>query len=715
MSMTNILPEPEKSNISLYNVLLYNKWSCRNYSNNPAEDDELFIVYRDSKGKKKVHIIPKPPMEIYFVKPEYRTFMTCREYIEMDKVDSVKIEASKVRSRIYNEVCKYDDIVSKQLKKIYDSAVATQQWDLRNEIFKWPYVCMADMKIEHYYMIHMAYHYNLDHPHIIDKAFADIENDIYGLSSSETRANLDPVNACTIIFRFDENGSNKDLGIQEFTFLLRDHKRYPQQEEFEKNIDKFYQVCHEEFDKQTIIKDGLQKVVDLSNTHYHIVMCKDEVELIESIFSTINRYKPDICEFWNMPYDMPKLKARMEILGMNPIQTISDKEFFPENAQFVSFHMDNRPIDIANRNSYITATTTTNYVDQMQNYASIRKGRKAYGNNTLDNIANIELGMGKRKFAKGIDVTNAAIMDYWNFVLYNIRDVWAQFLVDYVTNDTMTLIYDMNQHNTPLYHLAKQLNYQKCIYYCEYLRRGYVPGDNPNVKYASYKDEDEQSNISNIKKRIKLREALDKSGMDVDDIAEIMQNEEEVNALIEEYCVDENEDIEIETMSDIAEEETAKVLEENVDIFKDSIDRKLRLPGGLVGDPNLNSANGAELIQGVHSKHVYTDAFDADYSSEYPWAKYTRSISRSTQIGRLIIPDKISPYQNMLPFNKPKRKIDNSNYLPGAEFTGDYLSNDILSFGTVWFNLPFAEDCSKMIDNMIAGKDMEDGLNEVTE
>ena len=79
---------------------------------------------------------------------------------------------------------------------------------------------------------------------------------------------------------------------------------------------------------------------------------------------------------------------------------MSNSKYYREDIQFAQFHMDNRPVDISNRNSYIRMTSPTQYVDQMQNYAVIRKGRKSYGSNRLDNIAKIELGMGKWSFKK---------------------------------------------------------------------------------------------------------------------------------------------------------------------------------------------------------------------------------------------------------------------------------------------------------------------------
>lgn len=684
MSMKNILDEKEGSPITVYEVLQYQHFK----HHRSGKTNTLFIIYRDEKNKKKVKAIRNPMMEIFFLKPEYRgQFFTPREYIEIDHTYPMTVPAKDVLSAIHQEMVGATDPEGVALNRIYENAVATGNWTAKKEIFKWPYTFMSDTNVEDYYRIMLGYHYDTMHGHVINKCFLDIENDVLGLTNSELLANMDPTNACTLIFNFDEyeNGKKRDPLV--FTFLLRNHKRYPQQEEFEKNIDKFYKACHEAFDHQTVIKNGKKKVID-TPARYKIMFYDSEPEMLQAIFDTINGLRPDVCEVWNIAYDLPKLKGRMEHFGMNHVDVMSDKAF-PADSRFVEMNIDNRAgVDIADRKTYIRMTSTTLYMDQMQNYAGIRKGQKAYGANSLDNIAKVELGMGKWEFKKGINVFNAAIKDYWNFVLYNIRDVWCQVLIDTVTNDSMAMIYDMNQANCPLQNLTKQTKYQKQIYYTNYLRKGVVPGNNPNVDYIRYGSEEVMEAVNESRKKWKIRRTLDGEEMDEDETEDDVLAEEEFEG------TEDDEDYE-------DSEAVAEAVKDVTDVYSDSIDRKLPLPGGLVGNPNFNSANGTELIDGVQSKHVFDEIMDADYSAEYPWAKVTRSLSKSTQIGRLIIPKKISDRQNKLPLGQEKRPADSKLYIPGAEFTADYLSQDYLSFGNVWFGLPSVAEVKEMIKEMV--------------
>ena len=689
MGMENILREPEGAPITVFSVQLYQQWKHKN----SGREDTLFITYKDKDHKKCVRAIKNPPMEIYFAKPEVRQeFLTAREDIEMDKTYPKTVRARDVLRTVYGELKGCSDKQSQIMKTVYDQAYATGNRQAAKEIFKWPYTLMSDMSVEEYYRIMLGYHYNTLRNHIIDKAYLDIEADIFGLSSSEQAANIDKVNACTVIFNFD---SNREVPIkpQVFTFLLRDHKRYPQQKDFEDRLDEFIKTCHDEFDHQTVIKDGKKRIIDFV-ADYHIKLYNNERDLLCAIFQTINQYRPDMVSIWNIAYDVPKMAARMELNGLNYVDVMCDPSF-PKEYRFVEMNIDNRAsIDIADRKTFIRMASTTCWNDQMQSYAGIRKGRKAYGSNKLDNISNIELGVGKLQFPKGVDVSNAAIKAYWTFVLYNITDVMRQVLIDIVTNDCMSMVYDMNQSNCSLENLTKQTRYQRQIYYVEYMKRGFIPGNNVNINYIRGESEEYLERLEEERAAREARKLAD-SWDGQDDEEEIIEEEpEEIEA--------DDESDEDEEYDKGTEDNVQQIAGDVLSIYDDSVGRKLILPGGMVGDPDFNSANGTELIPGVPSKHVFDQVMDMDYASEYPWAKFTRSLSRSTQIGRLIIPKKISDRQNVLPMGQEKRIEEIRSYLPGAEFTADYISHDIPALGNVWFGLPTVSELEAMLLKEVA-------------
>ena len=697
-SLDNILPGiPEGSNITCLDVIYYDQKMRKRYLpewDNRKRTDAMFIVYKDGNSHKKVSVIANPEMDIYFIKPEYRTgFRTIREYFEMDKCYTRRCTPSTVVSTILEEIEKSDDPISQKFLEIHNSIrqaikaggdrehMKLIYSGLKN-VLKWPFTLMSDNKIDAYYRTMLVYRYNQVWNHTIDKSFLDIESDIYGMTTSETEANLDPTNACTIIFKFDPNGPRKNLRPQVYTFLWRNYDRYPQQDYFEKHLDKFIKQCHETYDHQQVIQSGEEKIIDCT-ADYHIILFDDEAEMLVKIFETINLIKPDTCEVWNIAYDIPKLYNRLKAHEIDPIPVMCDPQW-DDRYLFVDLDIDRRPLDYAERKTSIRMASTTLYIDQMQTYAGIRKGRKAFGSASLDNIASIELGVGKLKFKPGVNVVNAARKDYWNFVLYNIRDVWCQYLIDEVTADTMAVIYDMNQTGCELKSLFKQVTYQRQIYNYQRMVRGFVSGNNPNVDYLHGESEDLLEYRRDLEEASKRRRMLD--GEDVEETDDTSEDSENDTDNYEEEWDGEKDGVANQTTADIP------------DLYTDSVERKISLQGGLVGNPDNNLANGTELIQGVHSKHVFDDVLDMDYSSEYPWAKFTRSLSKSTQIGRLIIPEKISDKQNVLPLGMQKRYADMKYYTPGGEFVSDYLSGDVLQFGNVWFGLP---DVSEMRERLM--------------
>ena len=665
--MKPLLPLKLGSNCTILNVFQYNQWRHQN----EEKENVLFIVYKDENGIKRAKSIPSPKMEIGFTKPESRKeWRMCRAYVPIEKVYLEEVDARKVVPRVVKELKECHDDRSKSLLDIYNNALASGEYKAKKEVLKSQHLFMGDIPVEDSYRIHLALQYNLNHNHIVNKSFLDIENDIAGLSSSELADHMAPTTAVTIIFDYDcvkspVKGGGKP---QVFTFLLRDHHKYPQQVYFEEHLDEFIKQCHDEYDNITIVRKGKKMTAPNTVADYHIKFYDHEEDLLIAVFKLLNHIRPDTCAVWNIAYDLPQMKGRMDHMGLDSVAIMSDPAF-PRTCQFLEFNIDTRPgIEFADRKTHIKMTSTIDYVDQMQTYAQIRKGQKSYGSNKLDNIASLELGIKKRVFPEGVNITNAPVKAWWEYILYNINDVWLQVIIDRYTNDMITLIVDSNQTACAIENLTKQTRYQKQIYYLNYLRKGFIAGCNKNNRYVEGFTDDKADERREAIETKKLRRLLD---ADNDDIGKKLEESE-----VGEYSdfLDSEDDPDVQKTLAIT------------DIYSDSPDRPFRLKGGLVGNPNLNDENGIELVEGVPSKHVFRNAVDFDYKALYPYVKYTRSVTGPTQIGRLIIPHRVSPKQNPL---------DTPGYIPGAEFISDYIAQDWLWFGNVWFNLPSVEDAEK--------------------
>lgn len=139
------------------------------------------------------------------------------------------------------------------------------------------------------------------------------------------------------------------------------------------------------------------------------------------------------------------------------------------------------------------------------------------------------------------------------------------------------------------------------------------------------------------------------------------------------------------------------ILGNNVNVF--NRDEKGSFTGAVVGNPLLNSNTGIKIF-GVLSMFVFDNVIDMDFSAMYPHILIAFNIERHTMIGKLIIlgfnnemydhifvDDEIADVCNDEDDPDEEDEID-STYDAGKDFVDNYLTGDILSLGSKWFNLP---------------------------
>ena len=217
MFFENILPVPEGSKVTIVELCEYSQWKHHNTRKNPV----LYIIYKDANDVKRVRAIESPKVGIFFTKPEYRgEWRTVRKYVPIEKVYPVEIDPKKIPARIYQELKECHDPRSESLKDIYERSNRIGDWKAKKEILKSQHTFMSDISVEEFYRIMLGYHYDCNQHHVINKAFLDIESDIYGLTTSEQENDMDPTNAVTVIFDYncvnpkgpDKNG-DKDKNV----------------------------------------------------------------------------------------------------------------------------------------------------------------------------------------------------------------------------------------------------------------------------------------------------------------------------------------------------------------------------------------------------------------------------------------------------------------------------------------------------------------------
>lgn len=365
-------------------------------------DDILDIVYKDiDTGKQYVETIQNPKIEIYVVKPEFRTFNYYKNFIEKDKCTKYLVP---YKTRM------------KEIAKILGCKP--------NETKYSKYVYQIDMDIEHFYMIQFYIEYNIhDGQKPLSLGFSDIESDIIATQGFAEPGEAPP----NAISYFDEN--TKDM----YTFVcLQDnvphvdttHKKYEYYEKlrskfkeqtthFINNLSKFIEECKQDFEPS------------YGHIDYHVYAFEDEMSMVKAYWQVVHKCANDYAFFWNAPYDISNLIERPKVLGYDPNDFISSDIFGKRNIRWY----EDKNATVHKRKHIFDTYTTTTFMDQMVNYAGIRSGKGKLPSTKLNAIAKNELKDEKLDYSEFGEIRMFPYMDWWRFIKYNIKDENKNVLV----------------------------------------------------------------------------------------------------------------------------------------------------------------------------------------------------------------------------------------------------------------------------------------------
>lgn len=377
------------SDVNPDNIML-----CDLVYHNPSKEndyvDYLSIVYKElDSGKKHVHMIENPTMDIYFTKDEYRNYDYNKEFIELEKVEKREVPYTKILWEIAKEA-------GPDYLNYLKQCVETQNRRRMPEVHKYKYVFGSDIPIESFYRTNWLFNYDNDKPKPLTKMFLDIEVDSINIPGFPKPGEC-PVNAVSIV-----DDSENTVYV-----LLLNNPKNPQIKEFVDNIDDFIDELHELFDESYGILS------------YKIFMYDDEKELLKAIFNLVNTLKRDFCAIWNISFDIPFLIQRMINLGMDYKDIMCHPDF---KVKTCFFRKDNQNFKVAEKGDYFKLSSYTKFIDQMIVYAGIRKSQSELRSNALNYIGQLELKDEKLDYSEEANIKTLPYVNYKKFVAYNIKD-----------------------------------------------------------------------------------------------------------------------------------------------------------------------------------------------------------------------------------------------------------------------------------------------------
>lgn len=437
--------------------------------------DHLDIVYRNSKGEKKLYSVAEPKVDIYFANEESRENGYNRVFIDQNDVYSKEVSFNNMAFEIAREAGpSYEKYVQNAIKE-------RQRGKLRN-MQKYPNVFGSDYDIENLIRIRWMLDIHDDKYaklQVPKKGFLDIEIDGIDYPGFVV-GGLAPINAVTLI---DDSGEQ----TTSYTFVLRNPKN-PQIKELEDDINGFINELHEDFDES------------YGNIDYQFFFYEenDELTMIQHMMLLIHTLDVDMWMIWNMSFDIPYIIDRIRELGADPAEIMSHKAF-PIKKAF--FYKDKRNFKLGGKTDYANISTMSVFIDQMILYAAVRSSQSELSSFKLTDIAASEIDDKKLDYS---EVENFKTFPYENFRLflkYNIKDVLLQVGIERKVTDVDNL-YKRSYQNATQYNKAfKQTVFLSNRTYIEYWKQGLVIGNNINfsvedmheVNMSVKKDKEEES------------------------------------------------------------------------------------------------------------------------------------------------------------------------------------------------------------------------------
>lgn len=387
MDIGKILGLPKGGDWVLFNTMYHKKVDK---SDKNSKDAITLVLKNMNSGKKIVRVVEDPLIEIYLAK----------EGVELGRYHHVDIEKEKLDRYDVSYKNRLHDMAKLIGKEnFYWDCIKQRRFNDLDQLLLYNRFFSADRNIEDFYMYKCRKHFGDKELVGTRKAFFDIEADIMKGHLDLKKVEGDaPINIVSLI-----DAESK----MSYTIALRDPDN-PLIEEFEKDLETNLSEIAEELNEEY--------KVDLKYTCKYV---DTELELIELLFQLINVLQPDFAVCWNLSFDFQYCMYRLNANGVNPADVMCHPDFKIKECFYVK---DTKNFEIKKKTDWCRCSSYTMFMDQMINYAAIRKSGSKIDSYKLDFIGEKEVGIHKVDYSDIGHIKYLPYKDYRKFFKYNIGD-----------------------------------------------------------------------------------------------------------------------------------------------------------------------------------------------------------------------------------------------------------------------------------------------------
>jgi len=391
------------------------------YVKKPSEEFE--VVYFDPITNQLEVNYEKPIVDIWFLKPEYRTNKYQIAQAKMDDCYPVYCRPSQIPAVIAQEIGGEWADLFERIKSAYGI------YDIKRKMCECPWVFKADFKEDVYFRLRWINQYGRDFDISKVKAgYLDIEVDTLDRSIDPRNYETapQPINAVSLILEQQKICCLFVLGPRpESEIDKKFHPLLQQQKEAYAWL-----TTHQEEFKRMIIEDDEdnKKYLKGYDIRLHIFDYRDEIYMIKMIFEYINKYRPWFTFSWNAPFDDNYLMNRIKWLGYDPLTF-----FIPEKFKTRSLYFSpdkNEKATMKDSKDFFYCSSYTQYLCQERLYAATRKSQQNLRSYSLNYVGKITAKIEKLSDTKSGTFREFAYTDFIKFLLYNVRDTVVQLAIE---------------------------------------------------------------------------------------------------------------------------------------------------------------------------------------------------------------------------------------------------------------------------------------------